>query len=84
MSKLTVTFVPQLNRQPEIVEADDVCAVSDYTAQFVDRDGKTILILGGVERVQLAEQANQFATIDTNGNVANVPQRTNEATEALD
>lgn len=79
MSKFNVTFVPQLNRKPEIVEADDLCAVSDYTVQFVDPSGHTTLVLGGVERVEKVTPETApfaFATTDTTGQPAIVPRGT--------
>ncbi len=75
MSKFNVTFVPQLNRKPETVNAEDVSAVSDYTVQFNNAIGQTILVLGGVERVELvgAESKPNLATIDTTGKPASTP-----------
>lgn len=76
MAKYNVTFVPVLNRQPEVVEADDVCAISDYTVQFVGLDGRTTLVLGGVERVERVDvpSPTNIAVIDTTGKAVNVPR----------
>lgn len=73
MARFKVTFLTNQNKPSIEVVADDVVGISDYTVQFVDTDGRTLRVLGGIAEVErLSEQ--HLATIDTSGQSAAVPK----------